>query len=49
MVYANDVLLQLTYAIAGHGQLFRLFPRLISMSRLVTDVADLADYAEPVH
>ena len=32
--------------IAGHGQLFRLISRLISMSRLLTDVADLAGYAE---
>ena len=30
--------------IAGHGQLFRLISRLISMSRLLTDVADLAGY-----
>ena len=33
---------------AGHGQLFRLISRLISMSRLLTDVVNLAGYAEPV-
>ena len=33
--------------IAGHGQLLRLISRLISMSRLITDVADLTGYAEP--
>ena len=34
--------------IAGHGELFRLISRLISMSRLLTDVADLAGYDESV-
>ena len=33
--------------IAGRGQLFRLISSLISMSMLLTDVADLAGYAEP--